>query len=66
MKKHNGTLPELPCEICGKVYTSKFFLKSHMLLQHEKSKDFSCDGCGEAFAFLKQLENHMETKCAAN
>lgn len=66
MRKHNGTLVQHPCTICDKTFDSKFFLTSHVLQQHSRSREFSCSACHLEFKFLKQLQRHKETKCPAN
>ena len=48
-----------PCEICGKVLKTKYSLKLHVKLMHEKvAGQFPCDECGKVLKTKATLEYH--------
>ena len=51
----------VPCEICGKLVKSKYSLKSHVKLVHEKNGAyFPCDKCGKVLKSKGSLEYHSK------
>ena len=56
-----GPDPAVPCEICGKLVKSKYSLKSHVKLVHEKGgAEFPCDKCGKVLKSKGSLEYHSK------
>ena len=50
------------CDICEKLFARKNVLKEHFYNVHGKSKELSCETCGEMFYQKIQLryESHFE------
>ena len=62
LRKHIAETHELirqVCDICGTIIVSIHYLKDHMKLKHEQTKDFTCHYCGKAFALKPLLKNHI-------
>ena len=59
---HNEWVGEdttVPCEICGKSLKSKYSLKLHVKLVHEKTAaEFPCDECGRVLRSKNSLDYH--------
>ena len=49
-----------PCDICGKAFKTKNYLKDHQVL-HTNARPFKCDLCTEAFNFRSNLRHHRAT-----
>ncbi|PIK47272.1 putative zinc finger protein [Apostichopus japonicus] len=47
------------CAECGKVFRTKYLLKSHIGLVHTDEKPFSCSVCGKGFKTKRYLEMHL-------
>ena len=45
------------CDICGKSYSSKFYLNQHKESLHEGLR-YSCDVCGQRFSFKIAMQQH--------
>ena len=60
---HEGKIPSFQCETCGKNFTAKAKLKSHVLTVHEGVKPYKCDfeNCEAAFTGKQNLEGHILT-----
>ena len=55
MKQHEEK--SFPCPVCGKKFTYKCNLKSH-LVTHSDQKPFQCEGCHKEFKRQEQLTCH--------
>ena len=58
-----ASLPNLKCEICGKVMSSMLNFSSHMRRFHpdsdqERNKPYNCDICQQGFYFVSSLNSH--------
>lgn len=51
--------PDLECNICGKVYASKYTLRAHKKLHDRK---FPCERCTRTYSVSEDLRNHMISK----
>lgn len=60
MKKHDECEPEATCSQCGKVFSSKRMLESHVLL-HTDKKPYQCSHCGKSFR--QQSALYVHSKC---
>ncbi len=62
IKRQSTVAPE-PCEICGKIFSSRQSCKSHYLSVHLKEKPNVCDapGCGKRFVHKHELDRHRDT-----
>ena len=49
----------LPCQICGKVFMSKYHLQTHTS-SHSKVKMYPCDLCGKKYASKSNLTSHKK------
>ncbi|XP_047519216.1 zinc finger protein 583-like isoform X8 [Pieris napi] len=56
----------ITCDICLKSYVTKYYLRTHIQLQHsgdnqwqESRCKYKCDECGKAFSSPSQLKHHM-------
>lgn len=58
VKRVSGTAQKRRCDICGKQFTSKQYLKQHVLIHTFKEK-FNCDVCGKTFAQNSNLKTHL-------
>ena len=47
------------CKYCGKLFTFKSNLTTHIRGVHENGKDFKCDICGRSFFRAKTFRNHI-------
>ena len=47
------------CKYCGKLFTFKSNLTTHIRGVHGNEKDFKCDICGRSFFRAKTLRNHI-------
>ena len=57
------------CDQCGKIYSNKDHLISHIKTDHEKQLDFECSICGKRSATSTKLSMHIfrchsQVKCA--
>lgn len=46
------------CDICGKNFTTKYFLKKHKRL-HTGEMPYSCNICGKTFTFQQSYHKHL-------
>ncbi|VUZ42883.1 unnamed protein product [Hymenolepis diminuta] len=46
------------CEICGKTFKQKYYLKEHISCVHE-AISFKCSHCEKSLASKKSLNNHI-------
>ncbi|XP_067635463.1 zinc finger protein 208-like [Eurosta solidaginis] len=56
--KHQGN--ELECDICGKCFSQKSYLRHHKRL-HSGEKPYKCDICEKRFARVSYVHTHMRT-----
>lgn len=57
-KEKSATLAT--CDICGKSYNNKSYLKEHKR-RHEDTKEFKCSLCDRRFNMDKDLKNHIKS-----
>ncbi|CAK1587513.1 unnamed protein product [Parnassius mnemosyne] len=67
LKKHVEvhSTGRFPCEVCGKVYNLKKYMKKHFVIVHGQKDQYKCSYCPERFSRTFQrhqhvLENHKE------
>jgi len=51
---------KVPCDVCGKCFSSKSNLKTHMKL-HTGVKEYQCSICMKEFTQKVTLQGHMLT-----
>lgn len=49
------------CGICGKCFSRKFNLQTHMKCVHSDDKDYICSYCERAFNHSSNLRKHIKT-----
>jgi len=49
------------CELCGKCFSRKFNLNTHIKCVHSKEKDYLCTYCQRAFNHSSNLRKHIKT-----
>ena len=49
------------CRLCSKTFTSKVYLKAHMVSVHEGKKPFFCKICDSSFSRERNLRLHIST-----
>ena len=60
-RQEKGLLKEkkFQCDLCGKQLESKFRLREHVALTHEKkSMDIKCTECSLVFVHKRQMVHH--------
>jgi KRAB domain-containing zinc finger protein len=57
---HNINIKSHPCNICDKVFDSRYGLKRHML-SHTDERKFECTVCGLRFKQSAHLKGHIAT-----
>lgn len=50
------------CDVCGKMFSSKRYIKVHILTKHAEVKAFLCHSCGEGFPVQSSLKAHVLRK----
>lgn len=58
---HDVDLDLVTCKICNKKLSTKFKLKTHMLV-HSNAKPFSCTHCSETFKEKRNVVKHIKLK----
>jgi len=49
------------CELCGKQFSRKFNLNTHIKCVHSDEKDYVCNFCNRAFNHSSNLRKHVKT-----
>ncbi|XP_041470863.1 zinc finger protein 624-like [Lytechinus variegatus] len=57
-RRHKGVRPYV-CLQCGKGFTAKHVLNTHIKAMHTEKKDFSCNICGKTFSLNQNYTYHM-------
>lgn len=52
-------IPEHQCEVCGKVFIEKTYLRNHMV-SHNKERQYKCHVCGQDFHRQASLKRHTQ------
>ena len=54
----------LPCHLCNKILGSKYALKYHIKMSHERDgqEDYKCELCGKTFFHPRNVKRHMLTR----
>ncbi|XP_025093260.1 uncharacterized protein LOC112563527 isoform X6 [Pomacea canaliculata] len=47
------------CNLCGRIYSSRFALKEHLLGKHGFGKQIVCPRCGKALRTMSRLYDHV-------
>ena len=47
------------CNICGKAFNSKYYLRTHISSVHEGIKNHKCDLCNKEFSLSCTLKKHI-------
>lgn len=55
----HGIGQQIRCELCGKNFTKKSRLKSHIDTFHENVRKFQCSHCDKAFKAKVHLDHHL-------
>ena len=51
---------KLECDVCGKVLSGKYNLKSHKMIHTGDRKSFDCKTCGKVLSCKQTLRNHKQ------
>jgi len=54
--KHSGSV----CDICGKIFKSRFFCRFHLKTDHPEQKDFKCQLCDKSYTLKGNLQKHVQ------
>ncbi|XP_040573843.2 zinc finger Y-chromosomal protein [Lepeophtheirus salmonis] len=57
LREHRSPSTKYPCNVCGNVFRSLFYLKSHLLI-HTGELPFHCDLCPAKFNRRDKLKRH--------
>ncbi|XP_041981551.1 zinc finger protein 260-like [Aricia agestis] len=52
---------DIPCEICKKIFKSKFSLAAHLRKHTERKRMLSCSKCGKVFSKVSHVKRHELT-----
>lgn len=63
LRYHEKGCGKIHCSDCGKEFSHKEFLKSHIIKEHQQA--FKCNECGKAFHSKRNLERHQVTHTKA-
>lgn len=52
---------KFPCIVCGKVFTTKFRMQTHMEIHSESRNLYQCPQCSRNFTWKDNLQRHLKT-----
>ena len=48
------------CDVCGKLFVDKSYIKAHIMTVHNKERNFHCEYCNQKFAIKSTLTRHQK------
>ncbi|CAH8638900.1 unnamed protein product, partial [Dicrocoelium dendriticum] len=49
------------CEHCGRSFTAKGTLQTHLLSAHSTQRPFTCERCGKSFSAKCYMRKHLKS-----